>query len=74
MSRKERLEQELRLVSAEEEFRNKKANGAVTKKDRELLRQMREEFRTRYRDPAPEGASPDVIEASAAVKALDGVE
>jgi len=65
MSNVDRLRAELALAEAEEAFRQKKADGALTNEDRLELRRIRQEYRDVHRSPVADGAAPGSIGTSA---------
>lgn len=64
MSKIEVKEAELNLLKAEAAFAEKKASTGVTHEDKQELRELRREFRERFRTPKT-GAQPGAIETKA---------
>lgn len=67
MNKIERREKELELLKAEDDFAKKKAEGKATQKDKDALRELRQDYRDNYRTPKP-GASPEPIKTGAKAK------
>lgn len=58
MSRLDKIESEYRLLQLERDFSEKKLKGILEPGAREILREARQAYRTHYRLPVQEGASP----------------
>ena len=64
------MAEELNLMEAEDEFLAKKIAGTLTKQDRLDLREIRKEYRLKYRKPVKpgEGAAPNPVIAKLEVQ------